>query len=94
MTWPDMPHTMPVSILLIFLMNSQNLASLRLILFSMVDVACGVLVCAYGQVCFWLLASNRQAQKLRCELFRAVLKQEIGWFDTHEIGELNNRLSE
>ncbi|ELU12981.1 hypothetical protein CAPTEDRAFT_48925, partial [Capitella teleta] len=57
-------------------------------------VACGVLFAAYGQVTFWLLASNRQAQKLRCVLFSSVLKQDIGWFDTHEIGELNNRLSE
>ena len=59
-----------------------------------VAVACGVLVCAYGQICFWLMASNRQTQKLRSTLFRAVLKQEIGWFDTHEVGELNNRLTE
>lgn len=57
-------------------------------------VAVGVMVVAYGQVCFWLLASNRQAQKLRCQLFRAVLSQEIGWFDTHEIGEINTRLSD
>ena len=27
-------------------------------------------------------------------LFRNILRQEIGWFDTHNAGELNNRLIE
>uniref|UniRef100_X2B039 Bile salt export pump n=1 Tax=Capitella teleta TaxID=283909 RepID=X2B039_CAPTE len=53
-----------------------------------------VIVLAYGQVTFWLLTSYRQTQKLRVELFNAVLRQEVGWFDTHEIGELNNRLTD
>ena len=58
------------------------------------DIAIGVFVFAYAQVAFWLLASNRQTKKIRSTLFRAIMKQEIGWFDTHEVGELNNRLVE
>ena len=60
----------------------------------LVDVACGVLVCAYGQIAFWLMAAYRQAQKVRLHLFRSIMRQEIGWFDTHDAGELNTRLVE
>lgn len=35
-----------------------------------------------------------QQQKLRVALFKGILKQEIGWFDTNETGQLNTRLSE
>ncbi len=42
----------------------------------------------------WSLASYRQGQRIRTMLFRSILKQEIGWFDVHETGELNNRLAE
>ena len=57
-------------------------------------VGCAVLVAAYGQVTFWLMTASRQTNKLRSSLFQAVMRQEIGWFDTHEVGELNNRLTE
>ena len=58
------------------------------------DVALGVIVTAYIQVAFWLMAANRQAQKIRVALFGSIMRQEIGWFDTHDAGELNTRLVE
>ena len=57
-------------------------------------LGCTVLVVGYVQVTFWSLAAYRQGQRIRTLLFRSLLKQEIGWFDVHESGELNNRLSE
>ena len=62
--------------------------------YLLADIACGVLVCGYAQVGFWLIAAYRQAQRIRLALFRSVMKQEIGWFDTHDAGELNTRLVE
>jgi len=53
-----------------------------------------VLVVAYIRVTLWLQASHRQSQRIRIELFRAVLRQEIGWFDTNKAGELGTRLAE
>jgi ABC-type multidrug transport system fused ATPase/permease subunit len=53
-----------------------------------------VLFVAYAQVAFWLMTSHRQTFKIRQSLLRAVLRQEIGWFDTHETGQIANRLSE
>ena len=53
-----------------------------------------MLVLGYAQTVCWQVSSFRQCQRIRTELFRSILKQEIGWFDTHESGELNTRLSE
>ena len=44
----------------------------------------GVLVVAYVEVAFWLVASHRQAHRMRIELFRAILRQDMAWFDTKE----------
>ncbi|XP_021367207.1 multidrug resistance protein 1-like isoform X1 [Mizuhopecten yessoensis] len=54
----------------------------------------GVLVAGYGQVTFWAIAAERQSHRIRQAFFRNVIRQEIGWFDTHESGELNSRLSD
>ncbi|KAI0212569.1 ATP-dependent translocase ABCB1, partial [Lamellibrachia satsuma] len=59
-----------------------------------VVVAAAVLVFAYGQVAFWILSASRQTEKVRISLLTAILKQDIGWFDTHAVGELNTRLTD
>ncbi|XP_062957114.1 ATP-dependent translocase ABCB1 [Cynocephalus volans] len=53
-----------------------------------------VLVAAYFQVSFWCLAAGRQIHKIRKQFFHAVMRQEIGWFDVHDVGELNTRLTD
>nr|QIZ12948.1 multidrug resistance protein 1-like isoform 1 [Perinereis aibuhitensis] len=53
-----------------------------------------VLIVGFGQLTCWLTTSYSQCQRIRTELFRAILRQDIGWFDTHEVGELNTRLSD
>ncbi|XP_072507688.1 ATP-dependent translocase ABCB1 isoform X2 [Notamacropus eugenii] len=57
-------------------------------------VGFGVLVVAYMQVSFWTLAAGRQIKKIRQNFFHSVMRQEIGWFDVHDVGELNTRLSD
>nr|XP_020023497.1 multidrug resistance protein 1 isoform X4 [Castor canadensis] len=57
-------------------------------------IGAGVLVAAYIQVSFWCLAAGRQISKIRKEFFHAIMKQEIGWFDVHDVGELNTRLTD
>ena len=59
-----------------------------------VYLAAGNLVVAYGQMALWSLTATRQVKKMRLALFSSILKQDIGWFDTSEPGELNNRLNE
>ncbi|XP_058878458.1 ATP-dependent translocase ABCB1-like isoform X2 [Acipenser ruthenus] len=53
-----------------------------------------VLLAAYIQISFWTLAAGRQIKKLRKKFFHAVVRQEIGWFDVNEVGELNTRLTD
>ncbi|XP_073920938.1 ATP-dependent translocase ABCB1 isoform X2 [Castor canadensis] len=57
-------------------------------------IGAGVLVAAYIQVSFWCLAAGRQINKIRKKFFHAIVKQEIGWFDVHDVGELNTRLTD
>lgn len=57
-------------------------------------IGCGVIVFGYMELAFWQIAAYRQTQRIRVSLFQSILRQEIGWFDVHEIGELNTRLSE
>jgi len=54
----------------------------------------GVLIVAYIRVAVWLVVSYRQTFRIRLALLQAVLRQEIGWFDTNDAGELGTRLSE
>ncbi|KAA0703350.1 Multidrug resistance protein 1 [Triplophysa tibetana] len=53
-----------------------------------------VLIAAYMQVAFWTLAAGRQVKRLRISFFHCIMKQEIGWFDVNETGELNTRLTD
>ena len=39
-------------------------------------------------------SAERQTHKMRLALFRNVIHQEIGWFDSHSSGEILSRLSE
>ncbi|GFR64849.1 multidrug resistance protein 1 [Elysia marginata] len=53
-----------------------------------------ILVCGYFQVMFWMVAAERQAHRIRKEFLQNVMRQHIGWFDTHEAAELNTRLAD
>ncbi|XP_025895226.1 phosphatidylcholine translocator ABCB4-like isoform X1 [Nothoprocta perdicaria] len=55
-------------------------------------IAAGVLIAAYVQTSFWTLAAGRQVKKIRKQFFHAIMRQEIGWFDVNDVGELNTRL--
>ena len=58
-----------------------------------VYLAIGNLIVAYGQMAMWTLTATRQVRQMRLAFFRSVLKQDIGWFDTTDPGELNSRLT-
>nr|XP_060638307.1 ATP-dependent translocase ABCB1 [Anolis sagrei ordinatus] len=55
-------------------------------------IGAGVLVAAYIEIACWTLAAGRQVRRIRLRFFHAVLRQEIGWFDVNDVGELNTRL--
>ncbi|XP_077998882.1 ATP-dependent translocase ABCB1-like isoform X2 [Glandiceps talaboti] len=53
-----------------------------------------VFIASYFQACFWTVSCERQTNKLRRAFFKSILRQEIGWFDKHQSGELTTRLSD
>eukprot|EP00002_Diphylleia_rotans_P014621 TRINITY_DN2848_c0_g1_i8.p1 TRINITY_DN2848_c0_g1~~TRINITY_DN2848_c0_g1_i8.p1 ORF type:complete len:1149 (-),score=251.56 TRINITY_DN2848_c0_g1_i8:291-3737(-) len=56
-------------------------------------VGAGGLILAYAEVAFWMMAGERQAIRYREEYFKAILRQDIAWFDTQKTGELTSALS-
>ncbi|KAM9973614.1 hypothetical protein ACTFIW_010724 [Dictyostelium discoideum] len=56
-------------------------------------IGCGVFVCSYVEVAFWMLAGERQAVRCRKAYLKAILKQEIGWYDVTKSSELSTRIS-
>ena len=52
------------------------------------------IVFGYLQNMFWLYSSIHQALRIRTLAFESILKQDIGFFDTNDAGELTSRLAE
>ncbi|MBN3283765.1 MDR1 protein, partial [Polyodon spathula] len=59
-----------------------------------IGIGAAVLVLATMQVAMFLLSATRQTKRIREKLFHAILHQHMGWFDTHQIGTLNQRLTD
>ncbi|XP_062983380.1 ATP-dependent translocase ABCB1 [Elgaria multicarinata webbii] len=51
-----------------------------------------VLIASYVHIACWTLAAGRQIKRIRQCFFHAIMRQEIGWFDINDVGELNTRL--
>ena len=47
---------------------------------------------SFQVVCF-IVAGERQAERVRCLYFQALLRQEIGWYDCNSAGALTSRIS-
>ena len=57
-------------------------------------IGVGAFIAAFFQISFFQTACERQVYRIQQLFYRAVLRQEIGWFDTTASGELASRLSE
>ncbi len=53
-----------------------------------------VIFLGYAEIAFWTMTAERQTHRVRQLAFKSIMKQHIGWFDVHQTGELNTRLSE
>ncbi|RHZ13518.1 hypothetical protein DYB31_007320 [Aphanomyces astaci] len=54
----------------------------------------GVLVCGFGQVACWSISASRQSKRIKQEYIRAILRQEIGWFDVNNSMELATKVAD
>ncbi|TRY58771.1 hypothetical protein DNTS_034608 [Danionella cerebrum] len=59
-----------------------------------VGIGAFVLVLSTIQVMLFLLTATKQTKRIREKYFHAILHQQMSWFDTHPIGELNIRLTD
>ncbi|OQS05543.1 ATP-binding Cassette (ABC) Superfamily [Thraustotheca clavata] len=57
-------------------------------------IGIGVIVCGFGQVACWSIAASRQGKRLKYEYIRAILRQEIGWFDVNKPMELATKVAD
>ena len=59
-------------------------------------VVMGIMHAVFAWVCLglWGVSAERQVHKMRIALFRNIINQEIGWFDSNPSGELNTRMTE
>jgi ATP-binding cassette subfamily B (MDR/TAP) protein 1 len=60
---------------------------------KMCIIGASTLFFSYFQMCFWMLAGENQAKRVRQDFFKSVIRQDIGWFDTMSTGDLTNRLT-
>uniref|UniRef100_A0A8C1ZD08 MDR1 protein n=1 Tax=Cyprinus carpio TaxID=7962 RepID=A0A8C1ZD08_CYPCA len=59
-----------------------------------VAIGAAVLILGTFQVMLFLLTAAKQTKRIREKYFHAILHQQMSWFDTHQIGELNIRLTD
>ena len=57
-------------------------------------LAIGNLVFAWLGMGLFALSAERQVHKMRLAMFQSVIYQNIGWFETFSVGELNTRFTE
>lgn len=56
-------------------------------------LACVAFVLAFFQVFCWMVAAQRQGSRIRGLYVQSLFRQEMGWYDTHDSGELTARVA-
>ncbi|CAG8466270.1 4849_t:CDS:10 [Dentiscutata heterogama] len=61
--------------------------------FHLIELGVAVFIAGYLQMCLWMIAGERQANRLRTLYYSAVLRQDITFFDTVSTGDVTTRIS-
>uniref|UniRef100_A0A6Q2XFI5 ABC-type xenobiotic transporter n=1 Tax=Esox lucius TaxID=8010 RepID=A0A6Q2XFI5_ESOLU len=80
-------HTFWVPGILIYIFSYRNA-------YYFVGIGCAVLLLGTFQVMLFLLTATKQTKRIREKYFHAILHQQMAWFDTHQIGVLNVRMTD
>jgi len=59
----------------------------------LVYIAIAAFILAFCQNAFWMLAGERQARRIREAYLKAILRQDVAWFDVQGTGALTTRIS-
>lgn len=76
------------------IIEDEFLGEINNIVYIFIGIAGAVWIAAYAQIGFFQASAERQVQKIRLRYYKAILKQDIAWFDENPSGELSNRISE
>ena len=76
------------------LTNDDFLQIINTQVYIFLGIAAGVFIAATLQITLYQLAAERQVYKIRLLFYQAILRQNIGWFDSNPSGELSSRLTE
>ena len=76
------------------LTNDGLLAAINQLMIYFGIIAAGVFVFGTIQVLAYQISSERQVYKMRLAYYRAILRQNIAWFDENASGAIASRLSE
>ena len=74
--------------------NEEFISQINWDILWFVVIAAAVFVLGWVQVSFFQLSAERQAHKMQLNFYRAILRQDVGWFDTVQTGALSSKLSE
>ena len=73
--------------------NDMFIRTVNRLALSFLGIAGAVFICAFLMVALFQAADERQVKKLRLQFYKAILRQEVGWFDTHSTGSLASRIT-
>ena len=74
--------------------DADFFSSVDNVAFAFVGIGLVAFLVSYIQISFIQTAAERQVYKIRLAYYRAVLRQDIAWFDANPTGEISTRLSE
>ena len=75
-------------------LGDEFINQINIIVFIFLGIAAVVWIAAYLQVGLLQASAERQVQKIRLAYYRAVLRQNVAWYDENPSGEISSRLSE
>lgn len=76
------------------LLDAEFISEINTIVLAFVGIAVAVMILSSLQIATFQFTAERQVYKIRVLYYRAILRQEIAWFDANPTGALVNRLSE
>ena len=76
------------------LLNDGFIGEINRQTYAFLGIGAAVFLVAYIQISFFQTAAERQIYKIRLKYYRAVIRQNIAWFDANPTGEVATRLSE
>ncbi|CAJ0645850.1 8181_t:CDS:10 [Entrophospora sp. SA101] len=61
--------------------------------FYFIALGCAIFVCANLQMCFWIIAGERQTKRIRTLFYSSIIHQDIEFFDDTSTGDLTTRVT-